>query len=477
MDKTRVRTAEELEKKYNLHKLAKMFYNEETNSNEIIKIQKTITNMLKSLLINLGDMLQSSVSLWFYKDTPTLGNKPYTDWIDPTEHYDDFYYDQNTGYVYKFTSNGWERQSDIALISALALTNAELDVSEDHERKVYLEQPTPPYSSGDWWIQSDGTLLICQIGKVTGDFESDDFLTSTKYTSTIASKENSTLSVLKGTVEKITEDYVKFTDLETGGSTTIAGENITTGKIRSLNFVRDVSGSEFDLENGKISTPNVLLDSEGMKLKNGAKVVGDNGLMNTYIFEIKTKTAKEGFLGWDFMYYDKYALYTTFAIPDGLEIKSAKIKLYHSPIFFYEPTEYPPYTQLSCVGYSRSIKAYKASSLGSRKIDAVIMGEYDADSNTSYSDMGVTWYDNNNTSKGNAWTPSQPSLQSYDMETVISSDISSSFKQNGRTIPGTYEIKIETSEQAASGWDDDDYNERTGWCYGQLIIEGYMTYN
>ena len=477
MDNVRVRTAEELEKKYNLPELFKKLKNAETIANQIIHLQNELNDMIMTLIINLGDTVQSEVSLWFYSGTPTLSNEPYTDWITPSEHYDDFYYDQSTGYVYKFTSNGWEQQYDTNLINALALTNAELDVSLDHERKVYLSQPSPPYSSGDWWILENGTLMICQIGKISGDYEENDFIVSSKYTTTVATKQDNTLTVLKGTVQEITEDYVKFTDLSTGGSSTIAGDNITTGKIRSSNYVSGTSGTELDLSNGKITMPNITLDNDGMKLSNGAKVAGSNGLMNTYVFEIKTKTQKEGFLGWDFQYQDKMALYSTFAIPEGLSITNARIQLYHSPVFFMNTSPDPPYTPYNvCIGYSRSIKAYKATNIGSRQIEAFILGEYDADSNTTYTDTGLTWYDENGTSKGAAWTPSTPSSLSYDMEQVISSDISSLFKSGGNTVPGTYEIKIETSESAGAGWSDDDYNKRTGWCYGQIIIDGYMTY-
>lgn len=478
MDNVQVRTAEQLEKKYNLPKLANSIGNIEVRNNQIIKQQAELQDTLNAIIINLGDTFQASVSLWFYGGVPTLSNEPYTDWMTPSEHYDDLYYDQNTGYVYKYTSNGWERQYDTNLINAMALTNAELDTSLDHERIVYLTQPSPPYSSGDWWILEDGTLMICQIGKLSGDYEENDFVVSSKYTTTIATKQNNTLTVLKGTVQEITEDYVKFTDLSTGGSTTIAGENITTGKIRSANYVADTSGTELDLTNGKISTPNVKFDDDGIKLGNGAKVIGNNGLMNTYIFEIKTKTSREGYLGWDFMEQEKKSLYTTFAIPVGLSITSAKIQLYHSPIFNYVISPDPPYTPtLDCIGYIRNIKAYKATNIGSRKIDAIEMGEYNVDGNTTYSGIGLTWYDKNGISKGASWTPSIPTISDYDMEEVISSDISSIFKSGGNTVPGTYEIKIETSESAGGGWSDVDYLERTGWCYGQLIIEGYMTYS
>ena len=77
---------------------------------------------------------------------------------------------------------------------------------DDHERKVYLTQPTTPYSSGDWWIQEDGTLKICQLGKLTGDYEENDFVVSTMYTSNIATKDNDTIQVISGQVTTIIDN-------------------------------------------------------------------------------------------------------------------------------------------------------------------------------------------------------------------------------------------------------------------------------
>ena len=233
MDNTMVRTAVDLEKKYNFQKLAKSAANIETNTNQIIHVQNELNDIKKTLIINLGDTLQSSVSLWFYEGEPTTSNHPYIDWNDPSEHINDFYYDQDSGYVYKYTENGWERQYDTNLISALALTNVELDVSTDHKRQVFLSQPTPPYQSGDWWIQDDGTLMICQIGKETGTYEENDFVVSSMYTATISTKQDDTIEILKGQIVTITEDYVKVQDLATGGATIINGDNITTGSINT----------------------------------------------------------------------------------------------------------------------------------------------------------------------------------------------------------------------------------------------------
>ena len=298
-DKNVVRTAADLEKKYNFAKILGLSVNVEATKEQLIKVENELNNMLNSLIINLGDLLdtQSGISLWFYEGIPTTSNEPYTDWVTPADHYGDFYYDQNSGYVYKFTQNGWELQDDTNLINAMALTNVELDVSTDHERKVYFQQPTPPYWNGDWWILEDGTLMICQISKPSGEvYEEFDFIVSNRYVQTIAVKQNNTLTVLKGTVTEITEDYVKFTDLATGGSTTIAGENISTGSIKSNNYVADTSGTKIDLSNGAIDSKNFKVNNTGEITATNANVTGTitstNGSIGGYqIYSGKLKTS------------------------------------------------------------------------------------------------------------------------------------------------------------------------------------------
>lgn len=383
MDNTKVRTASELERKYNLGALTGSILavkaNIETNSKDIIKVNSQLTDMLKSLVINLGDTLQSSVSLWFYSGEPTTENKPYTDWVTISEHYDDLYYDQDSGYVYKFTSNGWIRQYDISLINALALTNSELDVSTDHERKVYLEQPVPPYSSGDWWIQTDGTLKICQLGKNSGVYEDIDFVMSTMYTTTIASKENDTITVLKGTVTEITRDYVKYTDLSTGGSTTIDGSNITTGKIRSSNYVQGTSGSELDLVTGALKTKNVNISDSGVALSNGAEFINYNGVLTSMIIpgELVSNefAGASGMLPFGVSYSNgttyKGKIEFAFTIPKDFIPTKAYIVLEHMPS---DNQYYGDYGLTTTTGYCRNLKLYKGSNISNSKYKAYFTG-------------------------------------------------------------------------------------------------------
>ena len=278
------RTVEDLIRKYNFEKILGLTKNVENATLGVIKLQNELNSILTSLVINLSDVLdsQSEVSLWFYSDTPTKENEPYILWKNKEEHIGDICYAQNSGYVYQFNGEDWERNTDANLVSAMALTNIELDTTEDHERKVFFNTPTTPYSSGDWWIQDDGTLLICQLGKPTGEYEENDFINSSKYSATVSTKIDNTITVLKGTVQEITEDYVKFIDLSTGGSTTIAGENISTGAIQSNNYVANKTGTKINLLDGVIDTKGFKVDKDGNATV--ASIITNKGLVSNFQF-------------------------------------------------------------------------------------------------------------------------------------------------------------------------------------------------
>lgn len=447
------RTIADLERKYNFPAMLGMTKNVKTNSENIIKVENELANMLSTLIINLSNVLenQSEVSLWFFEGTPTNLNEPYISWTDPEEHYGDIYYDQNTGYVYQFSSNGWQINTDANLIQAMALTNVEIDITTDHERKVYFSQPIPPYSSGDWWILEDGTLKICQLGKTEGAYEKNDFIVSSAYVATIATKTGNTVTVLKGTVTEITENYVKYTDLSTGGSTIINGANISTGKINT--------------DNVSIGNGNVQIDKEGMKLYNGAKVIGENGLMNTYLFASQESRmcGYEGDdpTGVDNTSVNKIPVKLTFNIPEGLNITSAKIIIFHTPVYweYYNSN----FQTLNTWGYCRNLRLYKATNLNSRRVNAAIGSEFYETNNTTYSEIS-------NALGSSGWTPTAPSDSKHDTEKYTSIDIKNSLSS------GLNEIIVQTSNAATQTWNGGEICKRTAFVYAMIKIDGYMSY-
>lgn len=447
------RTIEDLERKYDFAKLLGLAGNVKMHSKSIIKVENELLNMLNSLIINLKDVLdnQSDISLWFYSGTPTTSNKPYTDWTTPSEHDGDIYYDQTTGYVYQYNHSitSWVLNTDTNLIQSMVMTNVEIDTESDHERKVYFSQPSPPYSSGDWWIKSDGSLFVCQLGRATGTYQDDDFIIATKYTPTVASADGDVITVKHGQVIKMSDVFASFTDLATGGSTIINGANISTGTINTDNVI--------------IGNDNVLMDEEGIKLSNGAKVVGENGLMNTYLFQSGTKFEAIGYLGGGSKYIpaEKEKLEIELDIPTGLVITSAKIILFHAPVKW----------DGAYWGYARNLKLYKATNMNNRLITGEYSGDYSNIDGASYSEVS-------NAFGSSGYTPSAPTDSTHNTTNITSSEIKSIFQNgSGTTVAGLYKLKIETSDAINSSWGDADLASRTAFAYAILKIDGYMSYS
>ncbi len=449
-DKT-PRTVQDLMRRYDFSSILGLKQNVEIQKKNLYKIENELNNMLNSFIINLKDVLddQSDVSLWFYDYTPTTGNAPYSEWIDIQEHDGDLFYDQSTGRVYQYiySSDSWIEKTDESLIQAMATTNVGIDTTSDHERKIYFNQPIPPYESGDWWIKEDGTLFVCQLTKASGEYEDIDFINSANYVATVAVKNNNEITVLKGTVMKISESYVSIEDLATGGSTVINGANISTGTI--------------DASLVTIANNNVTLDKDGIKLNNGAKVIGTNGLKNTYLFE------KEGFAGFIASYtsgslkFVKNNILIDIVIPTGLVIEKAKVRLIHNPVKWnwYNADSGTSGTNW---GYLRNMKLYKCTNVSSKLLAADFGGQV-------YSDADVSSYSEISNAFGSSgFTASSPSDSSHNAQTAESININSSL------TTGLNQLKLETTQAVPTA-----YNvacQKSAYLAVQVEIEGYMSY-
>lgn len=469
-DSNGVRNAQDIERKYDFAKILGLKKNVETQEKGLTKIENELNKILKTLIINLKNILddQSEVSLWFYSGVPTNKNEPYKLWSKPTEHIGDIYYDKETGYVYQLKENLiWELNPQPDLVQAMALTNAETDTSTDHERKVFFNEPTTPYSNGDWWIKDDGTLLICQLSKSSGTFELNNFIDSSMYTTTIAEKLEDTITVLKGCVTQMTDSFVKFTDLSTGGSTTIAGENIKTGVIQSNNYVSNKKGMKINMLDGTIDTKNFKLDEEGnARLLNGAKIISDSGLMTNLQYQgtvisqefvITGDLSKCGFSAGKITNWTTWAceyikdkIVFDFKLPPNFIVTSAIMRLRHCPLKW--TLENATYT-----GYSRNVKLYKANYSGMYK-------DLNLNNASVYSEGGISYTEISGAFGTNGFNPGSANglkeVNSFDLTNYIDKN-----KVNHFAVMTSDTISAETGM----------YNN-SGAMAGTLEIIGYMPF-
>lgn len=178
-DRQGVRTAQDLERKYNFSAMKKAI---ELHESGIFKTNKTLEDFINAVMRNFMEMkseLDTKAEIWFYSGAPSLENEPASTWEDYSLHLGDLYYDTATGYGYRFKGDAWEQIMDQDTIYALALANSAKD-TDDNVRSVFITQPIPPYSTGDLWLD-DEFLYVCQIAKTEGEFEKQDFISADKY--------------------------------------------------------------------------------------------------------------------------------------------------------------------------------------------------------------------------------------------------------------------------------------------------------
>ena len=488
-DRSVVRSAADLERKYNLAKLVGLAGNIETNSESLIKVENELNNFISSTADSLEEIqkqIDGNITTYYYSGVPTLSNLPTSEWPveEYTNHIGDLYYDKDTGYAYRFIYDGetnvysWLEISDNSVSEALALANAAKDTA-DSKRRVFVSQPTTPYDNGDLWVQgTNGDIMVCQLARATGNYDSGDWIVASKYTDNTYAKAivdemgGTTTEVLGGTVTQYTKNWVKFTDLQTGSSTTIAGDLIKTGTI--------------DASKVKIANNNVVIDADGIKLNNGAKVVGENGLLNTYLYQ---SWDEQVLCGYEFINdisevatgLQNENVVVNIVIPKGLKITKATVKLIHTP-FLWNTGSWMPVDDYW--GWCRSLKLFKANNLYSRHGYGVANGHL-------FNGYGTTDTEIVGAFGAEGWTPTDlstfPTTQIPATEETISIDIKNELVEglnsliiksdekdkSWQTIPS-----IESEEQAWEVYNQITHSiaERKAMLIALANIEGYMTY-
>lgn len=433
-----------------------------TGNNTIVRVNNSLNSFLNALVLNLKDILedQSDISLWFFDiDEPTTLTEPYISWETPNEHIGDFFYSRTKGVVYKYTLNGWEKNTDATLLKAMALTNTEL-VSGDNERKVFTTTPTPPYESGDWWIKEDGSLYVCQIGR-KDIYSAQDFVTSVNYAGAVAEKTGNVLEVLKGTVITTTDNAVIYLDKATGTTSQISGDSIRTGIITSNNYSKNNLGMAINLNEGTIDTKNFKLDRNGnVNLYNGATVITDKGLMtNLQFVGVNLNYNLNGLFG---NYWDgnnslsSYWIIINANIPANFIIQKAYIRIVEHPVYW---------NNLSSYGYVKQLAIYRMKSTDK------LISNYQTEDNIL--DSMSTQISNVFSGNNATWTPTTPSNSNYGAQIKDTVDLKSHINNNNCIflLKSKYSTSVSASNYAQI--------EAQNSCYvnATLNVLGYMNFN
>lgn len=261
-DMNGVRKPEDIERKYNLADLIKtVTKNYEISKNGLNKVENELDNYIKAITKNLNelqDQVDGNITTWFYNGVPTLESEPAKNWNTDKEknnHLGDLYYDQDTGYAYRwaYVDNKyiWSKIVDADVVKALALANAAQDTA-DRKRQTFISQPIPPYDVGDSWIK-DGEILICQTSKSAIEtFEENDWIDRLKYTDdTKANQVGENLTILSGTVTEIRNDVDSLSNTMTNTTELVneQGDKIGNLQVQQSQVTQTVNNYDIYLKN------------------------------------------------------------------------------------------------------------------------------------------------------------------------------------------------------------------------------------
>lgn len=152
----------------------------------------------------LKDQIDGAIQTWFYDGIPNALTEPEVNWTtdkDRQTHLGDLYYDNHTGFCYRYMNqNGvysWKRILDTDVTKALS-DAAKAQTTANSKKRIFITTPTPPYDIGDLWVQgSNGDIMRCQTPKLDSQaYAEADWVKASKYT------DDTAVTNLSNTVEK-----------------------------------------------------------------------------------------------------------------------------------------------------------------------------------------------------------------------------------------------------------------------------------
>lgn len=286
----------------------------------------------------------------------------------------------------------------------------------------------------------------------------------------ISSTINQTAQSVKISATKLDlKGYATFSDLSTSGKTTINGDNITTGTIKSKNYAVDengnaTAGTQINLTNGIIDSKNFTLDSKGNVNVSGLLTTGKGIYTNLHtvgaLYQRNNLASGMDFFGiMENNYGGKSDITKTqlcffIYVPTGFVVEEAYINLTIIPIKWnYRGTEY--------WGYARNIGLYK--------------GEIPDWDTATYASEGYSTTYNIGTkidflSDSSNWEPENDNTLSTNHKKVskTSKNISSEI------TTGNNFLIIQTDNNPSISDDMHELAEQTGKALGFLDIYGYL---
>lgn len=132
--------------------------------------EETVKSLINNAQVikDLQNQVDGAIETWFYEGEPTLNNLPAVDWTTndiKKIHVGDLYYDQITGFAYRFTRYNddvnpyaWNRIKDNDIVQALEAAN-NAQITADGKMKIFYNTKPTDYQVGDVWILPADTII------------------------------------------------------------------------------------------------------------------------------------------------------------------------------------------------------------------------------------------------------------------------------------------------------------------------------
>ena len=165
--------------------------------------EKTVISLINNsqVIKDLQNQADGAIETWFYEGEPTLKNLPAVDWTTnelKKIHTGDLYYDQNTGFAYRFTRYNddvnpyaWNRIKDNDIVKALEAAN-KAQATADSKMKIFYGEAKPTdYKAGDMWVNA--TLAgkfnndIARSTTTSKTFDANHWVLASRYSEAIQS--------------------------------------------------------------------------------------------------------------------------------------------------------------------------------------------------------------------------------------------------------------------------------------------------
>lgn len=269
---------------------------------------------------------------------------------------------------------------------------------------------------------------------------------------------------MQSKISATTKSILLQVESSISGEKLISSLNMTDSNIKlkssllELEGYTSINGSFAVDEKGNVIIANeaVILNQDGIYLRNGARIIGTHGLLSSFQYSSGNDLNHTGF-GYNFVTTNTTAhrpLDIVAYIPAQFTVTEAKITLYHAPVWYYSSIDLTEFW-----GYCRNLNLYKIQ-IEKFEASSYIGSEFYLD---DVSDLTLI------KEALNSYTPTVPTSQIHKVESIVSKDI------KDYLTPGMNKFKIMSSDALPP--DEIEASKKTGLCIAFLNVFGYMQHN